>query len=119
MTPKSFPASALSTTVALAMPFAAMSQADQAATTAAATTEAGTSADAAQNMATPAAEMQTVREKLVELGAKPLHTLTVEQARAQPTPADAVAAVMADKGIVAGPAAAISTRDFLIPSPRR
>ena len=117
MTPKSFPAFALSTTVASAMPFAVMSQADPAATTAAATTEAGTSADAAQKMTTPAAEMQTVLDKLVELGAKPLHTLTVEQARAQPTPADAVAAVMADKGIAAGPAAAISTRDILIPSP--
>lgn len=107
MTPKSFPAPVLPSTVALAMPFAALSQVDLALSTAAAKTEAGT----------PAAEMQAVLDKLVELGAKPLHTMTVEQARAQPTPADAVAAVMADKGIAAGPAAAIATRDILIPGP--
>lgn len=66
-------------------------------------------------MAKPAPEMKAVLDKLAELGAKPLHTLTVEQARAQPTPADAVAAVMADEGIDAGPAAAIATSDIVIP----
>ena len=117
MIPKSLPAFALSSVVVLAMPFAAMSQDDPATSTAVATTEADRSADAALTTATPAAEMQAVLDKLVELGAKPLHTLTVEQARAQPTPADAVAAVMKDKGIDAGPAASIATRDILIPGP--
>jgi acetyl esterase/lipase len=68
-------------------------------------------------MAKPVPQMQEVLDKLAELGAKPLHTLTVEQARAQPTPADAVAAVMADKGIDAGPAAEIATRDITLPGP--
>ena len=35
-------------------------------------------------------DMAAVIEKLMELGAKPVHTLSVEEARAQPTPADAV-----------------------------
>lgn len=68
-------------------------------------------------MAIPAPEMQSVLDKLAELGAKPLHTLSVDQARSQPTPADAVAAVMVDKGIDAGPAANIATRDIPIPGP--
>ena len=116
MTPKSLPAFVLSSTVALAIPYAATSQVEPSAGTAAATTETDTAADANQ-MAKPAAEMQLVLDKLIELGAKPLHTLTVEQARAQPTPADAVAAVMADKGIDAGPAGMIATRDIAIPGP--
>ena len=117
MTIKPFPALVLSSTVAFALPFAAMAQTDAAAGTVAATAEPDKSADATQKMATPAPEMQAVLDKLAELGAKPLHTLTVEQARAQPTPADAVAAVMAENGIDAGPAAAIATRDILIPGP--
>lgn len=40
-------------------------------------------------------DMRMVLESLEKLGAKPLSTLTVEQARTQPTPADAVKAVMA------------------------
>ncbi len=68
-------------------------------------------------MATPAPEMKAVLDKLAELGAKPLYTLSVEEARAQPTPADAVAAVMEDKSIEPGPAAAIATRDIVIPGP--
>ncbi|WP_230426407.1 alpha/beta hydrolase [Paragemmobacter aquarius] len=71
----------------------------------------------AQAMATPSPEMQTVLDALKALGAKPLHTLTVEEARAQPTPADAVAVVMKDKGIDAGPAAEIKMRDVAIPGP--
>ncbi len=59
--------------------------------------------------------MQAVLDKLTELGAKPLCTLTPDEARAQPTPADAVAAVMADKGIQVGPAASIATREIVIP----
>ena len=43
-------------------------------------------------------DMRAVLESLQKLGAKPLSTLTVEQARAQPTPADAVKAVIAERG---------------------
>ena len=78
---------------------------------------AGTTAAETQKMATPAPEMQAVLDKLAELGAKPLHTLTVEAARAQPTPADAVAAVMTAQNIPAGPAGDMATRDITLPGP--
>lgn len=66
---------------------------------------------------TPAPEMQSVVDKLAELRAKPLHTQTADEACAQPTPADAVAAVMADTGVDARPAADIATSDIAIPGP--
>ncbi len=112
MTKPSFPALVLVSTAAISLAFAATAQ-----TKSAAGTPAAETATAAPAMATPAPEMQAVLDKLAALGAKPLHTLTVEQARAQPTPADAVAALMTDKGIDAGPAAAIETRDIDIPGP--
>ena len=71
-------------------------------------------AASAEQMATPTAEMQAVLDALKALGAKPIHTQTVEQVRAQPTPADAVVAVMKDKGIKPGPEAQIATRDIMI-----
>jgi acetyl esterase len=45
-------------------------------------------------------EMAVVIEKLVSLGGKPIETLDAKEARMQPTPTDAVMAVMKDKGIV-------------------
>ena len=48
------------------------------------------SARANEPMPTPNAQMQAVLNELVALGAKPIETLTVAQARAQPLPADAV-----------------------------
>ncbi|MEO6298009.1 MAG: alpha/beta hydrolase [Paracoccaceae bacterium] len=68
----------------------------------------------AEQMAKPTAEMQVVLDKLKSLGAKPIHSQTVAQVRAQPTPADAVAAVMKDMGIKPGPEANIATRDMMI-----
>lgn len=68
----------------------------------------------AVQMAKPTAEMQAVLDALKALGAKPIHTQTVEQVRAQPTPADAVAAVMKDKGIKPGPEADIAISDMMI-----
>ncbi len=65
-------------------------------------------------MAKPTAEMQAVLDALKALGAKPIHTQTVQQVRAQPTPADAVAAVMKDKAIKPGPEADIASRDMMI-----
>lgn len=44
-----------------------------------------------------APEMKLVIEKLIELGAKPVDQLTVDEARAQPTPTDAVKAVITDQ----------------------
>ena len=43
-------------------------------------------------------DMAPVLKKLMELGAKPVEKLTVEQARKQPTPADAVKAVLKEQG---------------------
>lgn len=114
MTIKSLSVVVLSSMVGMVSgPMAVMAQTEPAQ----ATVVAGTAPAAPTQMASPAPEMQALLDKLAALGAKPLHTLTVEQARAQPTPADAVAAVMADKGIDAGPAAAIATRDITLPGP--
>ena len=111
MTTNSFPAALLTTALAAGLlPASTMAQT-------AAPVAAGTTTSDAQKMATPAPEMQTVLDKLAELGAKPLHTLTVEEARAQATPADAVAAVMAAQNITAGPAGDIATRDITLPGP--
>jgi acetyl esterase len=45
-------------------------------------------------------EMAVVIEKLASLGGKPIETLDAKEARTQPTPTDAVMAVMKDNGIV-------------------
>lgn len=64
------------------------------------------------------AQMQSVLDKLEELGAQPLGTVDVETARSQPSPADAVMGVMEDEGIAMPPEiAAVLTRDFTIPGP--
>lgn len=76
--------------------------------------ETTTASAPAEEMAKPTAEMQAVLDALKALGAKPIHTQTVEQVRAQPTPADAVAAVMKEKGIKPGPEADIATSDMMI-----
>ena len=69
----------------------------------------------AQEMAKPNAQMQAVLDKLAALGAKPLGTISVAEARLQPSPADAVKALMKERGIMPDPAtAAISTRDVSI-----
>lgn len=60
-------------------------------------------------------EMKTVIEKLVELGAKPVSQLTVEEARSQPTPAAAVKAVLTDMGKSTEPEAVAKTEDVKIP----
>jgi acetyl esterase/lipase len=73
-------------------------------------------AAASQPMAQPAAEMKSVLDKLTALGAKPIGTLSVTETRTQPTPADAVMAIMKEKNIQP-PAAvqAVKTRDIMIP----
>ena len=43
-------------------------------------------------------DMRQVLKKLEQLGAKPIESRSVQEARAQPTPADAVKAVLADMG---------------------
>ena len=48
--------------------------------------------------ATPDAQMQRVLDKLATLRGKPIETLSAGEARKQPTPADAVMAVIKEKG---------------------
>lgn len=49
-------------------------------------------------------EMQVVIEKLTTLGGKPIETLDAKEARMQPTPTDAVMAVMKDNNMMMPPA---------------
>lgn len=59
-------------------------------------------------------EMQVVIEKLISLGGKPTETLDAKEARLQPTPTDALVAVMKDNNITA-PAAQCDTMGKDIP----
>ena len=59
-------------------------------------------------------EMQVVIEKLVSLNGKPINTLSAKEARLQPTPTDAVMAVMKDYKIKI-PAALCNIEDKQIP----
>lgn len=68
--------------------------------------EATVTADAgavANPPAEPDAEMQAVLDTLAELGAQPFSELSVEEARSQPTPADAVMALGARHPDARGP----------------
>lgn len=49
-------------------------------------------------------EMQVVLEKLISMGGKPIETLDAKEARMQPTPTDAVMAVMKDNNMAMPPA---------------
>jgi acetyl esterase/lipase len=64
----------------------------------------------------PTEPMAAVLEKHAELGARPIEELSVEEARTQPTPADAVMALMQEQGIeMPAELAAIATRDVTYP----
>ncbi|MEO7521433.1 MAG: alpha/beta hydrolase [Gemmatimonas sp.] len=57
--------------------------------------------------ASPDAQMSAVLDQLAALGGKPIETLSPEEARAQPTPADAVLAVAAERGMDTAPTALV------------
>ncbi len=59
-------------------------------------------------------DMAVVLKKLQDLGAKPLETLSVEEARTQPTPGDAVVAVLKDQG-KSPPMPAVKKQDMTYP----
>ena len=59
-----------------------------------------------------AADMQAVLAAHAALGPKPIETLTPAEARRQPTPADAVKAVMAQRGLPTAPDASVATREL-------
>ncbi|WP_210251332.1 alpha/beta hydrolase [Aureimonas psammosilenae] len=65
----------------------------------------------------PNADMQAVLDALKGLGAKPLHTLSVPEARSQASAADAAMTVQRDKKISPLPEAKVKTKDFSIPTP--
>ena len=59
-----------------------------------------------------APDMQAVLNGLAKLGARPIHLLTPAEARAQPSPADAVAVVLRRRGISIPPDTSIITREL-------
>lgn len=66
--------------------------------------------------AAPDADMQAVLTALSSLGARPIHTLTVAQARSQPSPADAVNRVKSARGLATAPDASVVTQDLTYPT---
>ena len=63
------------------------------------------------------AEMQAVLDEMAALGAKPLQTLTVAQARAQASPADAVKSLLAKQGKSTAPEPVGSVENGTIAGP--
>ena len=70
-------------------------------------TVAADAAPASTQPGAPNAEMQAVLGKLATLGGQPIETLTPAQARQQPTPADAVTALLKDGGKPTAPTALV------------
>lgn len=70
---------------------------------------------AAARLIAPTADMKAVLDAHAALGPKPLPTLTPPEARQQPTPADAVAALLKSKGRSAAPDSSVESRDRMIP----
>ena len=60
--------------------------------------------------------MQAVLDQLKQLDAKPVHELTVPQARLQPSPADAAKGVQWSKKISSAPESKVMTTDIIIPT---
>jgi acetyl esterase/lipase len=89
----------------------------QAQTQPGATAPQGSAKAPAAEQAKPDAQMQAVLDALKALEAKPLHTLSVSEARTQPSAADAARTVQRDKKISSLPEAKVTTRDIAIPSP--
>ena len=65
----------------------------------------------------PVPENQAVLDALMQLGAKPYHTLTPPVARQQPTFADGVMAAMRARGLPTAPPPGTRERDLSIPGP--
>ena len=74
-------------------------------------------ARANEPMPTPNPQMQAVLDELAALGAKPINTLTVAQARAQPSPADAVKSLLVKQGKSTAPEPVGSVEDRVIAGP--
>lgn len=72
---------------------------------------------AATTQSVPNTRMQAVLDQLAALGAKPINTLTVAQARTQPTPADAVKALLVKEGKSTAPETVGSVVETTFPGP--
>ena len=68
--------------------------------------------------AAPDAQMQAVLDELAALGGKPFHTLTAAEARKQPTPADAVKALLRKQGKSTALEPGVRATDRTIPGPK-
>jgi acetyl esterase len=79
----------------------------------------GTSVVVAAPAKTPKAEphMQKVLDALASLGGKPIETLTPDEARKQPSPADAVKKVLADMKKSTEPAGGVTEKEMMIAGP--
>lgn len=67
--------------------------------------------------ARPDAQMQAVLDELAALGGKPIETLSPAEARRQPTPTDAVMAVLTKQGKPTTPEPGVTAVDRSIPGP--
>jgi acetyl esterase/lipase len=67
--------------------------------------------------AKPEPHMQKVLDALASLGGKPIETLSPEEARKQPTPADAVKKVSTDMGKGSAPDPSVAVKDLTITGP--
>lgn len=81
----------------------------------AASSQVGIREQAEPPKATP--PMQAILDQLKALGGKPIETLSAEEARKQPTPADAVKALLKAQGKPADPEAVGNIDDRSIPGP--
>jgi acetyl esterase len=68
-------------------------------------------------MAAPDSQMQAVLDQLGSMGGKPIETLTAAEARKQPTPTDAVKALLTKQGKPTSPDPAVASADRSIPGP--
>ena len=64
---------------------------------------------------TPDAQNQAVIQAMMQLGARPLHTLTPQEARNNVTPTDGVKKVLLDQGRPATPPPGVNTREITVP----
>jgi len=74
-------------------------------------------AHAASAPAKPDKHMQKVLDALASLGGKPIETLSPEEARKQPTPADAVKKVLEESGKSTAPKTGVTVRDAMVKGP--
>jgi acetyl esterase/lipase len=78
---------------------------------------AATTTAAPRAMARPDSQMQGVLDQLAALGPKPIPSLTAQEARKQPTPADAAKREMEKQGKSTAPDPAVATEDRSIQTP--